>query len=181
MKIINHWLDCAIQILSPNYNCRPDETDISLCVIHCISLPPGEFGTPYITQLFCNELNPEGHAYFESISRLKVSAHIVINRNGGITQYVPFNKRAWHAGQSEYRGRTDCNDFSIGIELEGIETNEYTDEQYRQLAAVIGCLQKHYPKLSTKHITEHSDIAPGRKTDPGAIFDWEKLYRLLNQ
>ena len=180
MNIINHWLDCATQILSPNCDSRPDEKDISLCVIHCISLPPGEFGTPYITQLFCNQLNPEDHIYFESISGLKVSAHIVISRNGSITQYVPFNKRAWHAGQSEYQERTDCNNFSIGIELEGIETTEYTDEQYRQLASVINCLQKHYPRLSTKHITGHSDIAPGRKTDPGAIFDWEKLFKLLD-
>jgi N-acetyl-anhydromuramoyl-L-alanine amidase len=181
MNIINHRLDNATQVLTPNCDNRPDESDISLCVIHCISLPPGKFGTPYIRQFFCNQLNPDEHNYFESIAQLKVSAHLVISRSGIITQYVPFNKRAWHAGQSEYQGRTHCNDFSIGIELEGTETTDFTDKQYRQLATIISCLQIHYPKITTKSITGHSDIAPGRKNDPGTLFDWEKLYRLFSE
>jgi N-acetyl-anhydromuramoyl-L-alanine amidase len=131
--------------------------------------------------LFCNGLNPADHPYFESIHQLKVSAHLLIKRTGEITQYVPFNFRAWHAGISEYQGRQRCNDFSIGIELEGTDTTPYTSEQYTQLTAVIDCLLKHYPKLSRQAITGHCDIAPGRKTDPGPAFDWDRLFKGLNQ
>ncbi|MGR8980788.1 MAG: 1,6-anhydro-N-acetylmuramyl-L-alanine amidase AmpD [Gammaproteobacteria bacterium] len=180
MLIDRHWLTGVTK--KPSLNCdeRPDPSDIDLVVIHCISLPPGEFGGPYIDQLFCNKLDPEEHAYFNEICRLKVSAHLLIKRTGEIVQYVPFDRRAWHAGMSVYAGREKCNDFSIGIELEGSEQTAYTDKQYRQLASVIRILLKTYPKLSRERITGHSDIAPGRKTDPGKSFDWGKLQGLLN-
>lgn len=181
LKIRQHWLDCANRIPSPNYDDRPDENDISLIVIHCISLPPGEFGGNYINQLFCNELKPCGHEYFEAIHELKVSAHFLINRNGIISQFVPLNKRAWHAGPSEYNGKKSCNDFSIGIELEGTETQPYTTQQYTSLAQLIKSLIGSYPQLSIKQITGHSHIAPGRKIDPGDSFEWETLMKLLEE
>jgi N-acetyl-anhydromuramoyl-L-alanine amidase len=179
MDITQHWLNTASRIQSPNFDDRPDECDISLLVIHCISLPPGEFGNDCIDQLFCNLLNPDDHAYFKEIHQLKVSSHLVVKRTGDLVQYVPFDKRAWHAGQSCYGGRERCNDFSIGIELEGTETVPYTDAQYQQLADSVRVLLDTYPRLSTQRIVAHSDIAPGRKTDPGESFDWQKLYCLL--
>jgi AmpD protein len=179
MKIIQHWLSDITRTPSPNFDDRPDPTDISLLVIHCISLPPGEFGNCYVDQLFCNQLDPSEHPYFEEIHQLTVSAHILIKRTGEIVQYVPFDKRAWHAGKSEYEGRERCNDFSIGIELEGTESIEYTDRQYQQLGVVTRILLKSYPKLSAQHITGHSNIAPGRKKDPGASFNWQRLLGLL--
>jgi len=181
MDIKQHRLVCANQISSPNFNDRPDERDISLIVIHSISLPPGQFNNHFIDQLFCNQLNPSDHPYFEAIYQLRVSAHLLIGRNGGITQYVPFNKRAWHAGASEFGGRTDCNDFSIGIELEGAESTAFTDQQYVKLATTITALIQHYPRLDEKRITGHSTIAPGRKTDPGEHFAWDKLFDLLRK
>ncbi|MGR8940423.1 MAG: 1,6-anhydro-N-acetylmuramyl-L-alanine amidase AmpD [Gammaproteobacteria bacterium] len=180
MLIDRHWLVGANRIESPNFDDRPDADDVSLIVIHCISLPPGEFGHSYIDQLFCNRLDPALHPYFDGIYRLKVSAHLLIKRCGEITQYVPFDKCAWHAGASSYRGRARCNDFSIGIELEGVETIAYTEAQYRQLAKVIKSLLAHYPTLSRQQIAGHCDIAPERKTDPGASFDWKKLQQLLD-
>lgn len=177
MKIEQHWLHDATRVPSPNFDDRTDANDISLLVIHCISLPAGEFGNDYINQLFCNVLNPDEHPYFKDIYRLKVSAHLLIKRMGEIVQYVPFDKRAWHAGVSCYQGLEKCNDFSIGIELEGIECVPYTDEQYQQLNAVITVLLENYPTLSRQHITGHSDIAPQRKTDPGASFDWSRVPR----
>ncbi len=179
MKINQHRLQCATQTLSLNLDERPDPSDISLLVIHCISLPPGEFGNDAIDRLFCNKLKPDEHPYFQDIYQLRVSAHLLITRNGRCVQYAPFDKRAWHAGKSDYNGRERCNDFSIGIELEGTELIAYTDRQYRQLAAVIRALLKAYPKLSKQRIVGHSDIAPGRKTDPGDSFDWQRLWRLL--
>lgn len=179
MHIHNHWLDCATHVHSPNFDARPDAGDISLLVVHCISLPPGEFGGPFIDQLFCNCLSPAAHPYFEAIYQLKVSTHLLIRRDGQITQYVAFDQRAWHAGVSEYQGRSRCNDFSIGIELEGTDSGAYEDRQYTTLAEVIETLLRHYPELSRQHIVGHSDIAPERKTDPGAGFDWAKLQRLL--
>ncbi|MCX7087367.1 MAG: 1,6-anhydro-N-acetylmuramyl-L-alanine amidase AmpD [Methylococcales bacterium] len=179
MHITQHRLACATQVPSPNFDDRTDAEDITLVVIHCISLPPAEFGNDYIDQLFCNQLDAAAHPYFEGIQHLTVSAHVLIKRDGSLIQYVPFNKRAWHAGVSCYQGREKCNDFSIGIELEGIETIPYTDVQYTQLAQVIQTLLQHYPTLSKPAITGHSDIAPGRKTDPGALFIWDKLYALL--
>lgn len=179
MDIKQHWLADAARIVSPNYDERPDPSDVSLVVIHCISLPPGEFGNAYIDQLFCNRLDPDGHPYFKEIYQLKVSAHVLVKRDGACVQYVPFDRRAWHAGQSSYQGRNRCNDFSIGIELEGTELVAYTDRQYQRLSTLIRALLAHYPGLSKQRIAAHSDIAPGRKTDPGPSFDWRRLYRLL--
>ena len=167
-------LDCATYIASPNCDERPDER-ITLVVIHNISLPPGEFNNSYITQLFTNQLNPEEHEYFEEIAELRVSSHLLICRTGEIIQYVPFNKRAWHAGVSSYLGQTVCNDFSVGIELEGTDNTPFTDQQYQVLVEVLKTLVATYPGLEMKHITGHEHIAPGRKTDPGPHFDWEKL------
>ena len=175
MIIEQHRLTNAKQIPSPNYDDRPNPVDISLLVIHCISLPPGEFDNPYIDQLFCNVLDPDAHPYFKEIHQLTVSAHLLIKRDGSCVQYVPFNKRAWHAGKSSYQGKERCNDFSIGIELEGTESIPYTEAQYIQLAEVIDSLLKAYPNLSKQQITGHSDIAPGRKNDPGASFDWQRI------
>ena len=179
MKIENHCINSAQQVLSPNCNERPDPDDISLLVIHCISLPPQQFGDQYIEQFFCNQLNPDEHPYFKEIYQLRVSSHLLIRRDGELLQFVPFRKRAWHAGLSNFQGRERCNDFSIGIELEGIETEAYTDQQYQQLAQIIVLLLQNYPKLSKQRITGHSDIAPSRKIDPGPSFDWDYLYELL--
>jgi len=179
MNINQNWLSDTTRILSPNCDERADPADISLLVIHCISLPPGEFDNPYIDQLFCNQLNPDDHSYFKEIYQLTVSAHLLIKRDGCCVQYVPFDKRAWHAGKSSYEGRECCNDYSIGIELEGTESIAYTEAQYLQLAAVIETLLKTYPGLSPQRIAGHCDIAPGRKTDPGASFDWQRLFSLL--
>jgi len=174
MKIKNHWLNQASKIPSPNYDERPVGQAPSLLVVHCISLPPEQFGGGYIDQLFCNQLNPDEHPYFKQIYQLKVSAHLLIKRDGEIVQYVAFDKRAWHAGLSEYKGRQRCNDFSIGIELEGSENQPYTDEQYQQLIAVTEVLIACYPDLYSQNIVAHSDIAPARKTDPGPSFDWSR-------
>jgi AmpD protein len=178
--IIKGWLAEAARIV-PSLNCdtRPVETDISLIVIHCISLPPGEFGGEWIDRLFTNTLQPDAHAYFADIHHLRVAAHALIRRDGGITQYVPFHQRAWHAGVSSWRGRQVCNDFSIGIELEGTETVDYTCAQYDSLADLVAALLAHYPTLSREAIVGHSDIAPGRKTDPGPSFQWDRFHRLL--
>lgn len=180
MKIENHWLSHATITPSPNCDERPITEDISLLVIHCISLPPEQFGGSYIDQLFCNQLKPNEHPYFKEIHQLQVSSHLLIKRTGEIVQYVPFNQRAWHAGISEYNGREKCNDFSIGIELEGSETQAYTEQQYKQLVLVSKTLLKNYPLLSKENITGHSDIAPGRKTDPGDSFNWQILLSALN-
>jgi AmpD protein len=179
MHINQHWLSTVRRVDSPNFDDRLDPDDISLIVIHCISLPPGEFANECIDQLFCNRLNPDGHPYFATIYQMKVSSHLLIKRSGDIVQYVPFDKRAWHAGQSCYEGRERCNDFSIGIELEGTETTPYTEAQYNQLAAAVGSLLMTYPGLSKDRITGHSDIAQGRKTDPGDSFDWKKFFCFL--
>ena len=161
---------------SPNFDERPEQTAIDLLVIHGISLPPNEFGGPYIDQLFTNSLDPTAHPYFEGIKQLQVSSHLLIRRDGEIVQYVSLNKRAWHAGKSEFCGRTICNNFSIGIELEGSVNQAYTDLQYRKLAEVIESLMSNYPKLTRDRIVGHSDIAPGRKTDPGPWFDWRQVH-----
>jgi AmpD protein len=179
MQINSHWFQQTTKIPSPNSDDRPSEKDISLLVLHCISLPPGQFGGDYIKDFFCNELNSKEHAYFNEIDGLKVSAHVLIKRCGKIIQFVPFNKRAWHAGISEYKGREKCNDFSIGIELEGTEIQEYTEEQYMALCAVTKSLVAHYPQLSLGDIVGHCDIAPGRKSDPGESFDWGTFFSTL--
>lgn len=172
LTIDQHRCQQATYFSSPHADERPDETDICLLVIHSISLPPGEFGGPYITDLFMGTLDPREHPYFEEIAGLKVSAHAVIRRNGDLEQYVDFNRRAWHAGVSSWYGRERCNDFSIGIELEGTDHTPYTDEQYRTLARLTVELRRKYPKITDSNITGHEDIAPGRKTDPGPAFDW---------
>jgi len=171
-------LDTAEYIRSPNCDLRPDNCDISLLVIHNISLPPGIFGGPYISQLFTNCLNQEEDPFFQEICHLKVSSHLLIRRDGKIIQYVPLNQRAWHAGASEFNGQAHCNDFSIGIELEGTDTDEYETIQYEVLAEVSREILKTYPAITPNRITGHSDIAPERKTDPGPAFNWVK-YRAL--
>jgi AmpD protein len=173
MQIQQGWLSQCKRVKSPNADQRPCGEVISLLVIHNISLPPQQFGGPYIEQLFCNCLDPLQHSYFEQIHDLKVSSHLLIDRLGKIIQFVPFDKRAWHAGVSEFEGRESCNDFSIGIELEGADTIPFTPPQYQSLTAVTKLLISHYPALSTERIVGHSDIAPGRKTDPGPAFDWQ--------
>lgn len=175
MPIRAGWLDSARQLPSPNCDDRPDPADIALVVLHCISLPPGEFGGDAIDRLFTNRLDPAAHPYFATIHQLRVSAHVLIRRDGETVQYVPFQRRAWHAGVSSHRGRERCNDFSIGIELEGTDDSEYTEAQYQALAELLAELFRTYPMLSPAHVTGHSDIAPGRKTDPGPLFDWSKL------
>lgn len=169
----------ARQLASPNVNDRPDPADISLIVVHAIALPPETFGTPWIDALFTNRIDPSAHPYFETIRNHVVSAHLCIFRDGTCTQYVPFDRRAWHAGVSSYAGRTACNDFSIGIELEGSDTQPFDPPQYDALARAIRALLARYPTLSAGRIAGHSDIAPGRKTDPGPFFDWAKLRALL--
>ncbi len=172
-------LDCLF-IPSPNCNDRPDADDISLIVVHGISLPAGQFGGPYIEQLFTNRLDIQAHESFKDLENLQVSSHLLIRRDGQVIQFVPFDKRAWHAGVSRYQGREDCNDFSIGIELEGTDNLEYEEPQYQQLANVIEALLKRYPEINQGRIVGHSDIAPGRKTDPGPAFNWTKLAHVLD-
>jgi len=162
-------------VASPNCDERPDPSDISLLVVHNISLPPGEFGGPSVEMLFTNALDWDAHPYFGTIRDLKVSAHCFIARDGAVTQFVPFDQRAWHAGQSTFEGRSRCNDFSIGIELEGTDDREFTEAQYVQLSRVAAALMRAYPKITRDRIAGHSDIAPGRKTDPGPHFDWDSL------
>ena len=172
-------IEGAEYIPSPNADERPENSEPELIVVHNISLPPGEFGGHYIQQLFTNTLNPDDHPYFQEIHQLHVSAHILIHRNGQITQFVPFNKRAWHAGVSCFKDKPQCNDFSIGIELEGTDDIPYEPVQYRQLADMIMALRSCYTTIAGDAITGHCDIAPGRKTDPGPAFDWDHLKQLI--
>jgi AmpD protein len=167
------------QVLSPFFDARPAGMTPDLIVVHNISLPPGEFGGPWIDALFTGGLPPGRHPYFETLKGVRVSAHALIRRDGSVTQYVPFAQRAWHAGKSVYHGRTDCNDFSIGIELEGTDDVPFEGAQYTTLADLIRTLLAIYPTLTRASITGHSDIAPGRKTDPGPAFDWPRLRALI--
>ncbi len=164
---------------SPNCDERPDNCFPTLLVIHNISLPPNEFGGTYIEQLFTNQLDPNDHPYFAKIADKKVSAHILISRDGEMIQFVPFNQRAWHAGESCYEGQEKCNDFSIGIELEGADEIDYEEVQYQVLANLIDSLRIAYPSLNKKRIVGHSEIAPERKSDPGLAFNWEYLHKQL--
>lgn len=164
-------LDSAQFIASPNCDERPAGTEISLLVIHNISLPPDEFGGNGVTELFTNQIDPQAHPYYQTLQGLKVSAHFFIRRDGALIQFVPCNQRAWHAGVSNWQGRERCNDFSVGIELEGNDTTPFTDTQYEVLIGLTRCLCEHYP---IQNIAGHSDIAPGRKTDPGPWFDWQR-------
>jgi AmpD protein len=169
----------ARQVASPNYDARPAGVEAELIVVHGISLPPGEFGGPWIERLFMNTLPLDMHPYFADIGELRVSSHLLVARDGGLTQFVRFTDRAWHAGQSSYDGRPACNDFSIGVELEGSDTLAYEDAQYDTLAAVVAALCDAYPRLAPDRLVGHSDISPGRKTDPGPAFDWELARRRI--
>ena len=184
MTIKDGLLSAAIWLASPNYNVRPKGLSIDAIVVHNISLPPNEFGacdtngTHYVKALFTNQLDWDAHPYFQTIKGAEVSAHLFIERDGAITQFVNFNERAWHAGRSSYLGRPECNDYSIGIELEGSDFVSFTSAQYEKLADVIAAIYKAYPK-TRRHLTGHSDIAPGRKTDPGDYFEWARLRQLV--
>lgn len=169
----------ARQVPSPNFNARPPGTTVDLLVIHGISLPPTEFGGHYIDQLFTNCLDCNAHAYFEGLRGLRVSAHLLIRRDGELVQYVPLSERAWHAGVSQFCGREACNDFSIGIELEGSDDCPYTDAQYQRLLPLCQAIMATYPAITPERIVGHCDIAPGRKTDPGPLFEWERLRAAL--
>jgi AmpD protein len=160
-------------VLSPNCDARP-EGEVSLVVVHNISLPPGEFGGPHIEALFQNRLDPDLHPYFATIQGLRVSAHFLIRRDGELVQFVPCALRAWHAGVSQWQGRERCNDFSLGIELEGADDQPFEPLQYQRLNELLVVLRRHYP---IEAVTGHSDIAPGRKTDPGPCFEWAKVNR----
>lgn len=164
---------------SPNYDERPENNKIDLLVIHNISLPPGRFGTGAVEKFFCNQLDFTDDPYYSTISHLKVASHLFIDRKGSMTQFVPFTKRAWHAGESSFEGRTRCNDFSIGIELEGTDETTFEEKQYQILSEVIQTLMKTYPLITRDRIVGHSHIAPQRKTDPGPFFDWRYLNGLL--
>ena len=170
------WLDGARRVASPNCDERPEGEGVSLLVVHAISLPPGEFGGDAIERLFTNQLDPNAHPFFGEIEGLRVSAHFLIRRNGELIQFVPASLRAWHAGVSVWKGRERCNDFSLGVELEGCDERPFEDIQYRVLARLVASLRSAYP---LDHIAGHSDIAPGRKTDPGPFFDWSRLERLM--
>lgn len=167
-----HWLPNIRQVPSPNFNQRPAGAEVSLLVIHNISLPAGVFGSGCVEQLFTNCLDCNAHTSFDSLRGVEVSAHLFVDRDGLITQFVPLNYRAWHAGESSFEGRPNCNDYSIGIELEGEDNCPYTEVQYSALQALTRQIRDHYPLISRKNILGHSDIAPVRKTDPGPAFDW---------
>lgn len=169
------WLRPARHLLSPNHNHRESCDDISLLVIHNISLPPGQFGTGCVEDFFCNQLDTSAHEFFEQIQDLKVSAHFLVDRTGAVTQFVPTIARAWHAGVSRFEGREACNDFSIGIELEGTDDEPYTDDQYSTLQRLAQALMSRHPAITQERISGHCDIAPGRKTDPGPAFDWSRF------
>ncbi len=172
------WSNSVTRIASPNCDARPAGTDISLLVIHNISLPPGQFGGGYIADLFTNQLNCDAHPYFEQLRPLRVSAHFLIRRGGAVMQFVSANQRAWHAGVSSFGGRERCNDFSIGIEMEGTDFEPYTALQYSSLLGLTTALQARYPLLD---VVGHEHIAAGRKTDPGPFFDWQYYHQELNR
>jgi AmpD protein len=175
------WLRPVRCIPSPNCNERPPGCAIELLVIHNISLPPGQFGGGHVAELFTNRLDGSAHPYFAGLAGLQVSAHLLIERDGTVTQFVPFGARAWHAGVSRFRDRDNCNDFSIGIELEGADDIPYTDWQYEQLARIGVLLRRVYPGIVPDHIVGHSDIAPARKSDPGPAFDWPRFRLRMEQ
>lgn len=172
-------LRLARQVLSPHCDARPALSAPELIVVHGISLPPGEFGGPWIEQLFAGSLDRDAHPYFATVAELRVSAHVLIRRDGEPVQFVPFGLRAWHAGVSSWQGRPACNDFSVGIEMEGTDDSEYQSAQYRTLSSLIAALCLAYPTLARERVVGHSEIAPGRKNDPGLAFDWGLLRDLL--
>lgn len=169
-------LEAARQIPSPNCDERPESAEVTLLVLHNISLPPGEFGGDGIVGLFTNALDFSAHPYYETLRGLEVSAHFLIRRDGELIQLVPCTKRAWHAGASTWRGRERCNDFSVGVELEGDDEQAFSDPQYSRLTGLLSSLRARYPIVD---VVGHSDIAPGRKTDPGPAFDWPRFRRSL--
>jgi len=175
------WLRDFEHVPSPNFGPRPASSEPRLIVVHGISLPPGQYGGGYVEQFFCNRLDPALHAYFQEIAPLQVSAHCLIERGGRLLQFVSFNDRAWHAGVSSWRGDDNCNDFSIGIELEGCDSEAYAEPQYQRLAELVISLRTQYPAIARDALCGHSDIAPGRKTDPGPFFDWPKLNRMIDK
>ena len=179
--LISNGRLCSARIVnSPNFNERPEGVDdIDLLVIHNVSLPPEQFGGKYIEHFFCNQLDENAHPYFKTIADLQVSAHLLITREGEVIQFVPFGARAWHAGRSCFGARKECNDYSLGIELEGADTIAYTDTQYRVLANVTKALMHYYPGITKERIVGHNDIAPERKTDPGEAFSWQHFFKLL--
>ena len=179
MLLKNGLISTASYYPSPNFDERPKGIDVSLLVIHGISLPPGIFGTEDVKDFFCNQLNTHKHPFFKSIAYMKVSSHLFIRRDGGLWQFVPLHLRAWHAGESEFKGVKNCNDFSIGIELEATDTLPYTCEQYIQLANTTKLIMQFYPSITWDNIKGHCDIAPQRKTDPGSLFDWEYYNKLI--
>lgn len=179
VNAVTGYLESIRQVSSPNCDARPEATAIDLLVIHGISLPPNEFGGPWIDALFTCTLDPLAHPYFRDIEALRVSAHVLIRRDGEMVQYVPFHLRAWHAGQSVFEGRSRCNDFSIGIELEGCDDVPYESTQYASLIDLTRCILKTYPAITPARIVGHNEIAPGRKTDPGPAFDWQRYRAAL--
>lgn len=172
MRISAGLVPGADQIATTHCDLRPQNTEISLLVIHNISLPPNQFGGPYISELFTGQLDPLRHPYFQQIYQLRVSSHCLIRRDGQIVQYVSFCDRAWHAGVSSFQGKSRCNDYSIGIELEGADHIPYTEQQYDSLVALSRGIMQNYPHITLGRIVGHNDVAPGRKTDPGVAFDW---------
>lgn len=174
------WVTQARHCPSPNFNARPDIQDISLLVIHSISLPPGNYGNHFVDDFFCNKLDCSLHPYFQEIKDLKVSSHFLINRLGEITQYVSVYDRAWHAGASSFDGRENCNDYSIGIEMEGLEGCPFEEVQYKALGRLCRALQQQFPDISRHRICGHSDVSPGRKIDPGSGFNWEYFFSCLD-
>lgn len=179
-QVVDGVLQGARFIPSPNFNQRPELTDIQLIVIHNISLPPSQFGGGYIEQFFQNQLDWNAHPYFKTIEGMQVSTHLLILRSGDVLQFVNFKDRAWHAGRSTYLAQKECNDYSIGIELEGSDDTDFEEQQYHTLAEVVKTLQCAYPHIK-QHIAGHSDIAPGRKTDPGPHFKWQYFREMLKQ
>ena len=177
MKIRNHRLQGINFLESPNFNDRPIDAEISLLVIHSISLPTKKYGTDHIEKFFLNKLDFSSNKYYRNIDNMRVSSHVLIKRNGEIIQFVPFNKRAWHAGVSSFNGKDDCNNFSIGIELEGSDDDIFEDIQYEQLSLITSLLMQEYDLISISNIKGHSDIAPERKTDPGPLFDWDRYLK----
>ena len=176
-KRVEGWIAGARRIPSANCDARPKGTAVTLLVVHCISLPPGKFGGDSIERFFTNRLDPDADPYFKGIRSMKVSAHFVVRRDGELLQFVPLAKRAWHAGVSSWRGRTRCNDFSVGVELEGTDDTRYAPAQYRRLRELVHVLRDTLP---LRDVAAHSDVAPGRKTDPGAHFDWARLLSALS-
>ncbi len=174
--VLDGWLKGVRRVVSPNCNQRPADNEISLLVIHNISLPPGQYGGDHIERFFTNRLDHSLDPFYKEIEGVEVSSHLLIKRTGEIVQFVSFDERAWHAGASTFKTRENCNDFSIGVELEGEDEVPYTDAQYEVLVSITRCLTKEYPAISIDRIIGHQDISPGRKTDPGKAFDWERYF-----